>query len=67
MTGIWVMTSISLIGMSLIYELYIMRDIRFRLAANDAIRDISDMNLAFFAGVTVILFLSFFNPLWFVF
>ncbi|MCQ2735262.1 MAG: hypothetical protein MJ212_04880 [Alphaproteobacteria bacterium] len=67
MTGIWVMTSISLIGMALIYELYIMCDNRFKLTTNEIIYDISDTKLAFFAGITVILFLSFFNPLWFVF
>ena len=67
MTGIWVMTSTSLIGMALIYELYIMCDTRLSLTTNDTVCDISDANLAFFAGVTIILFLSFFNPLWFVF
>lgn len=67
MTGIWVMASISLIGMALIYELYVMRDVRFKSADSEIINDISKPDLIFFAGITVILFLSFFNPLWFVF
>ena len=67
MTGIWVMASISLIGIALIYELYVMHDVRFKSANNEIINDISKPDLIFFAGITVILFLSFFNPLWFVF
>lgn len=66
-TGLWVMASISLIGLALIYELYIMRDAQNKSIAPYEITDISDRKLIFFTGVTIVLFLSFFDPLWFAF
>ena len=51
MVGVWCISAISVIGMALLYELYLMFDKR----------DTSLMMVVF------ILFLSFFDPLWFVF
>ena len=66
-TGLWVMASISLVGLALIYELYIMRDLQNKPLQEYAVTDISDRKLVFFGCITLVLFLSFFNPLWFVF
>lgn len=63
--GIMVMFAISLISVSILYELYMMRDLKKRLINND-IEDISQGMFAFFMVIIVIIFLSFFNPLWFV-
>lgn len=66
-TGLWVMASISLVGLALIYELYIMRDVQNKSVQEYEVTDISDRKLVFFGCITLVLFLSFFNPLWFVF
>ncbi|MBO6290250.1 MAG: hypothetical protein IJ738_05215 [Alphaproteobacteria bacterium] len=64
--GIIVMFSISLIAVSMLYELYMMRDLKTYINPQSDVEDISQYHLAFFIGVIVIIFLSFFNPLWFV-
>ena len=64
--GIIVMFSISLIAVSMLYELYMMRDLKTYINPQSDVEDISQFHLAFFIGVIVIIFLSFFNPLWFV-
>ena len=66
-TGLWIMAAISLIGLALLYELYVMRDLQNKSVRDYEVRDISDHELTFFSGVTFVLFLSFFNPLWFLF
>ena len=63
--GITVMLAISLISVSILYELYMMRDLKKR-SPNYDIDDISQGHFAFFMVIIVIIFLSFFNPLWFV-
>ena len=64
--GIIVMASIALISVSMLYELYIMRDLKSHIENEHDITDISKEAMLFFAGITVIVILSFFNPLWFV-
>lgn len=64
--GLSIMFAVTMVGLILIYELYVMRDLQHKMRRIAAIRDISDRRLAFFALVIALLFLSFFNPLWFV-
>jgi NADH:ubiquinone oxidoreductase subunit 4 (subunit M) len=64
--GIMVMASIALISVSMLYELYMMRDLKSHIENEHDITDISKEAMLFFAGITVIVILSFFNPLWFV-
>ena len=63
--GIGVMTAITLICMGLIYELFMMRSLK-RIDAEITVEDISDRRSAFFMAIVLLLFLSFFDPLWFV-
>ena len=63
--GIGVMTAITLICMGVTYELFMMRSLK-RIGVNVSVEDISDRQRAFFMAVVLLLFLSFFNPLWFV-
>ena len=65
--GIWCISAIALIGMALLHELYTMYDLRGIGINRDEVEDISDRKQTVFMAVIVILFLSFFNPLWFVF
>ena len=67
LVGLGVMISISLVGLALLYELYVMRDLQTDARNDLAVEDISDKKLAFFIGIIILLFLSFFNPLWFVY
>lgn len=64
--GVMVMASIALISVSMLYELYMMRDLKSHIENERDITDISHESLLFFMGITVIIILSFFNPLWFV-
>ncbi len=64
--GITVMAAISLIAISMIYELYILRDLKNYSEREDEVEDMDNGRLAFFIGIISIIFLSFFNPLWFV-
>ena len=64
--GIIVMSAIALISVSMLYELYMMRDLHKHLPLENEVEDISQYHLAFFMAIVVIIFLSFFNPLWFV-
>ena len=63
--SILMMTAICIISMSILYELFIMRDVSETVIITE-IKDISDIKLAFFVMIILFLFLSFFNPLWFV-
>ncbi len=65
--GIGVMVAITLIVMALVYELFMMRSLPKVYNADCEIEDISEKKTGFFAVVILLLFLSFFNPLWFVF
>ncbi len=65
--GIGVMLAITLIVMALAYELFMMRRLPQVYAAETEIEDISERKTGFFMVLIILLFLSFFNPLWFVF
>ena len=65
--GIGVMSAITLIAMAMVYELFMMRSLPQKYAADSDIEDISEKKTGFFLTVILLLFLSFFNPLWFVF
>lgn len=67
MAGIGVMTAITLIGMGIIFELFIMRKLPKNNGKEISVADISDKQTAFFMIIVILLFLSFFDPLWFVF
>ena len=64
--GVMVMTAIGLISVSMLYELYVMRDLKSQIDNEREITDISRESLLFFTVVIVVIILSFFNPLWFV-
>ena len=64
--GVMVMTAIGLISVSMLYELYVMRDLKSHIDNEREITDISRESLLFFTVVIVVIILSFFNPLWFV-
>ena len=65
--GIGIMTAITFISMALVYELFMMRNLPSKCVPETEIDDISDRKAAFFTGIIILIFLSFFNPLWFVF
>ena len=65
--GIGVMTAITLIGMGIMFELFMMRSLPENIDSEVWVEDISDKQTAFFMAIVVLLFLSFFDPLWFVF
>lgn len=65
--GLCVMLAIALITVAMLYELYVMRDLKTHLDNKDNVRDITNLHLFFFICIIGILFLSFFNPLWFKF
>lgn len=67
MMGIAVMMSVSMISMSLLYELFMMRGTYINKPDNIVVDDISERELLFFGAIISLVFLSFFNPLWFVF
>ena len=64
--GVMVMAAISLICVAMLYEIYILRDLKARAETELEVADISREALLFFAGVIIIVILSFFDPLWFV-
>ena len=55
------------IGGAVFVELYVMRDLKQHETKAENIEDLSSRQQIFLAGVVAILFLSFFNPLWFIF
>ena len=65
--GIGVMTAITLIGMAIVFELFMMRGLPKNIESEICVEDISDKQTAFFMAIVILLFLSFFDPLWFVF
>lgn len=65
--GFWCISAIALIGMALLHELYVMYEKRSITVEKGIIEDISDRRQAVFMMIIIILFLSFFKPLWFVF
>lgn len=65
--GIGIMTAITFISMALVHELFMMRNLPSKCVPETEIEDISDRKAAFFTGIIILIFLSFFNPLWFVF
>ena len=65
--GLGVMTAITFISMALVHELFMMRNLPSKCVLETEIEDISDKKAAFFVAVIVLMFLSFFDPLWFVF
>lgn len=62
--GILMMFAICIICLSMVYELFIMRE-KTNSGNNFEIKDISDRKTAFFILIIAFLFVSFFNPLWF--
>lgn len=62
--GTLMMAAICIICLSLVYELFIMRD-AMHLNNDFEIEDITDKKMAFFVLIIAFLFVSFFNPLWF--
>ena len=67
MAGVGVMIAITLIGMGMIFELFMMRSLPKNMNNEIRSEDISDRQTAFFMAIVILLFLSFFDPLWFVF
>lgn len=65
--GLCVMFALALITVAMLYELYVMRDLKTHIDNKDNIQDITNLHLIFFSCIIGILFLSFFNPLWFKF
>lgn len=65
--GLWVMAALSLVAFSLLQEIFLMRDLRNQTGTPESLEDISKAKLVFLTGITAILVLSFFNPLWFIF
>ncbi len=66
LTAVWVMGAITLISVSLIYELYVMKDLQNYSENALSVEDLYGWKLVFFIIIITILFLSFFNPLWFI-
>lgn len=64
--GLTVISVISVISLSLLYELYFMRDLQKHGNLIENINDLSQKEFLFFIGIIAILFLSFFDPMWFV-
>ncbi|MBR2137290.1 MAG: hypothetical protein IJ852_04965 [Alphaproteobacteria bacterium] len=64
--GLTVMAVITVISLSLLYELYFMRDLQKHIQFSENISDLTQREFLFFLGIIVILFLSFFDPMWFV-
>lgn len=64
--GLWVMGALTLVSASLLQELYVMRNLENHNEKAENMEDLSLYKQVFFAGIVVVLFLSFFNPLWFV-
>ena len=67
MIGLGIMTAITFISMALVYELFMMRNLPSKCVPERETEDISDRNATFFVAIIILIFLSFFNPLWFVF
>lgn len=65
--GVGVMSAIIAVSMALIYELYIMQDLTIRNMKPQKVEDLNDKQVLFFIGLIVVMCLSFFNPLWFIF
>ena len=65
--GLCVMMALTLVALGLLQELYVMRDLKKHEIGAENIEDLSSRQLVFTIGVVAILFLSFFNPLWFIF
>ncbi len=65
--GLWVMAALTIVALSLLHELYVMRDLKHHEEKAENLEDLSLKQQVFFAGIVAVLFLSFFNPLWFVF
>ena len=65
--GLLVMTALTIVALSLLHELYVMRDLKQHEERAEDIADLSLKQQIFWTGIVVVLFLSFFNPLWFVF
>lgn len=66
-SGLCVMLAITFISMSLIYELYIMQDLEHNNTYTQKIADMEDISFMFFMVILIVLVISFFNPLWFIF
>lgn len=65
--GLWVMIALTLVALNLLHELYVMRELKQHNEKAEDIEDISLWQQLFWTLVVVILGLSFFNPLWFIF
>ncbi len=64
--GSWVVLAITLAALVLLYELFVIRDLQKHQPQAEEMKDISATQFSFLSGILLILFLSFFNPLWFV-
>ena len=65
--GLWVMAALTIVALSLLHELYVMRDLKQHEEKAEDMADLSLKQQIFWTGIVIVLFLSFFNPLWFVF
>jgi NADH:ubiquinone oxidoreductase subunit 4 (subunit M) len=65
--GIFVMFALFIEALSLLEELYHMKDKHVPMTACFNVADLSQSRFIIYMGVLVVLFFSFFKPLWFVF
>jgi NADH:ubiquinone oxidoreductase subunit 4 (subunit M) len=65
--GIFVMLALFIEALSLLEELYHMKDKHVQTTACFNVADLSQSRFIIYMGVLVVLFFSFFKPLWFVF
>jgi len=65
--GIMVMLSLFMVALSLLEELYRMKDKSNAASACILGADLPNLHFAVYIGCLLILFFSFFKPLWFVF
>jgi NADH-quinone oxidoreductase subunit M len=65
--GIFVMLALFIEALSLLEELYHMKDKHVPVTACFNVADLSQSRFIIYMGVLVVLFFSFFKPLWFVF
>lgn len=65
--GVLVMLSLFIVALSLLEELYRLKDKSYAEASCVLGVDLPNLNFAVYIGCLVILFFSFFKPLWFVF
>lgn len=65
--GILIMLSMFLVGLSMLKSIYHMKDRTENMTLQSQIKDISNLRFGIYMGCLLILFISFIQPLWFVF